>query len=201
VRVLPVLALVLAVGVAVVSVARSDDDGGASTAPASSTAVDPAAVEVSSDAPRHADLAELVAASDVVVRGQVVAAERGRWFGDGAAGARIQSRLVTLRVRDVLAGELPDGTDTVLVEEEGWLDDGRPLVVDGLAPSRVGDDGVWFVVAGGDAETGAFVLLGADGRYLVTDDGALSGAEGDDPLVAGVVEEGLEALLDEVRAS
>jgi hypothetical protein len=199
VRVLPVLALVLAVGAAVISVARPGDDGGAPAGPSASTVAGPAPVAVSSDAPRHTDVAELVAAADVVVRGRVVAAERGRWFGDGTDGGRIQSRLITLRVDDVLAGELPDGTETVLVEEEGWLDDGRPLVVDGLAPSRVGDDGVWFLVAGGDPETGAFVILGADGRYLVADDGRISGADGDDPLVAAVVAAGLGRLVSEVR--
>ncbi len=202
-RLLPVLAVAVALAAVVFAVggARDGSPAGSPADPVAGSAVDPEAVAVTSDAPRHGDVAELVAASDVVVRGRVVAAERGRWFGDGTDGGRIQSRLLTLAVDDVLAGGLPDGTETLLVEEEGWLDDGRPLVVDGLAPSRVGDDGVWFLVAGGDPETGAHVILGADGRYLVTDGGRLEGADGDDPLVADVEELGLAALVDQVRAS
>lgn len=34
----------------------------------------------------------------------------------------------------------------LLVEEEGWLADGKPLVVDGAAPSTQGDVGIWFLV-------------------------------------------------------
>jgi len=111
----------------------------------------PPAVAVSSDAPTHRSLDQLVAAGDVVVRGTVEAAERGRWFGSGGAGeARVQSRVLTVRVTDVLAGTAPTG-DAVLVEEEGWLDDGRPVVVDGTAPVEVGDEAVLF----GDPTLGA----------------------------------------------
>ena len=49
-------------------------------------------VEVTSDAPRLATLAELTAASDLVVRAQVVSTARGRVFGDPGSDAAIESR-------------------------------------------------------------------------------------------------------------
>ena len=104
--------------------------------PTTTTTVEPQPVAVTSDAPRVATLAELVASADVVVRGEVTATERGRLFGEPGAGA-VESRLVTLRVDEVLAGEAPP-EGPLVVEEEGWLEDGTPIVVDGAPPSTGG---------------------------------------------------------------
>lgn len=142
----------------------------------------PRPVEVSSDAPRVRDLNELVGSADVVVEAEVVSSAEGRWFGDDVGSGAILSRLVTLRVLDVIAGT-PPASDSVLVEEEGWTADGSPLVVDGLAAAGVGDRGIWFLVDGGDPEVGAYLLVGAQGRYLIRDEG-LAGASGGDALVA-----------------
>lgn len=200
---LPVLAVVVLAALFVVVIrgpasesAGLESAGLESAGSATVTAERQPAVEVESDAPRFTTLDEMAAASDAVVRAEVVASERGRWFGDGAEGTRIQSRLVTLRVTDVVAGVAPP-TATVLVEEEGWLEDGAPLVVDGAAPSRVGDEGVWFVLDGADRDVGAYVVVNAQGRYLVAGDGrTLSGAAGNDPLVSR-----LEAMtVDELTA-
>lgn len=143
-----------------------------------------APVAVSSDAPRFPTLADLVAAADVVVAGEVEGTERGRTFGQ-PGGAAIVSRLVTLRVDEVLAGTAPAGAPNVLVEEEGWLDDGRPLAVDGAAPTQVGDRGIWFLVEVDDPELPVYTVVNAEGRYLLSGD-ALVGAAGDDPLIAEV---------------
>jgi hypothetical protein len=206
-----VLVGVVAVGAAVVAgIAAGSGSGSGSVAAPSS--VD--AVEVASDAPRFASLDELVAASDLVVRGEVTATERGRWFGDGEGTTRIQSRLVTLRIDEVLAGEAPAETTPagetsagadragldLLVEEEGWLEDGAPLVIDGAAPSAVGDAGVWFLVSTGDPETGAWIVVSAQGRYLVDGD-VLRGADGDDPLIAEVEGRSLDELVAELAAA
>ena len=86
-----------------------------------------------------------------------------------------------------------------MVEEEGWLEDGAPLIVDGAAPSTVGDDGVWFLVDVGDADLPIYVVVSAQGRYLV-DDGALSGAAGDDPLVDELASLSVEELTARIGA-
>jgi hypothetical protein len=123
-----------------------------------------------------------------VVQGEVEGTERGRPFGQ-PGGATIVSRLVTLRVDEVLAGTAPRA-GTVLVEEEGWLDDGRALVVDGAGPTRTGDAGIWFLVEVDDPDLPVYTTVGAEGRYLTIPgpDGAdadrLVGADNDDPLVA-----------------
>ncbi|HXH57593.1 hypothetical protein [Iamia sp.] len=199
------LPLLVVVGVTalLVVVTREPASEPAMSGPAgsgSATAEGPPAVEVASDAPRFASLEELAAASDAVVRAEVVATERGRWFGDGAGGTRIQSRLVTLRVTEVMAGVAPSSA-TLLLEEEGWLEDGAPLVVDGAAPSQVGDDGIWFVLDGTDPEVGAYVIVNAQGRYLIAGDGrTLSGAAGDDPLVARLTAMTVDELTADLRA-
>ena len=190
--VLPALLVLIAVGWAAVGRTGSGDAPSDDAAPA-----DPEIVAITSDAPSYRSLLELMEASDVVVRATVVGAEHGRWFGDGQAGTRVQSRLVTLRIDETLAGPAPQ-SETVLVEEEGWLDDGTPIAVDGAAPSRMGDGGLWFLVDGGDPELGAYVVVNAQGRYLVAGDGSLSGADRPDPLIDRLADLGLDQFTTEI---
>ena len=197
----PLAAVALAVGAAVATGQRGDDGaakpGGDEPSPAEEL------VEVSSDAPRHTTLDELVAAADLVVRGEVESTERGRPFGQ-PGGATIVSRLVTLRVDEVLAGTSPRA-GTVLVEEEGWLDDGRALVVDGAGPTRTGDAGIWFLVEVDDPDLPVYTTIGAEGRYLTTpgDDDAdrLVGADNDDPLIADLAARSPESLAAAIRTA
>jgi hypothetical protein len=134
-----------------------------------------------------------------VVRARVTATERGRLFGDPGSDAAIESRLVHLEVAAVLHGTGPGTGDQVLVEEEGWTADGAPLVVDGLAPSARGDDGIWFLERVGQDEEARYLVVGAQGRYLIDGD-RLTGAAGGDPLVAADVALGPAGLEDAIRA-
>ena len=100
-----------------------------------------------------------------------------------------------MRVDEVSAGSL--ATPTVLVEEEGWLVDGTPLAVNGLAPSDDGMDAVWFL----DALPGGlpgFLVINHQGRYAL-DGNRLEGAGGGDPLVEAVEALGADQLVAEVR--
>ena len=195
----PVGLVVVAVIVGAVVWAR--DPGEAPPQTPTTTAPEPAAVEISSDAPRFASLDQLVDASDLIVRGRVTDTARGRWFGDGSTSSRIQSRLVTLDVEEVLAGNVSSGElGTLLLEEEGWLEDGAPLVVDGALPSAVGDEGIWFLVDPGDDTTDALIVVNAQGRYLVDGD-HLTGAEGGDALVAVLTGGSLDGLADRIRSA
>jgi hypothetical protein len=129
-----------------------------------------------------ATLDELVAASDAIVVGTVVAVDEGRLIGDPAAGAVI-SRVATVRIEAALAG---DADDLVIVEEEGWLPDGTPLIVDGVAPTAVGDEGIWFLDDTGDRELPGYLVINSQGRYLIDSSdpaGPLVGGDRDDPLV------------------
>ena len=89
----PVLAVSIALGVFVGLVGGQPDDAGPTPAP------DP--TEITSDAPRLADLTALVASSDLVVRGHVLSTGRGRTFGEPGT-ATVESRLVRLAVDAVL---------------------------------------------------------------------------------------------------
>jgi hypothetical protein len=188
----PLAVVALAVGAAVVTGSDEDSEPPPAEAPGEEL------VEVESDALRLGSLDELVAASDVVITGEVAGTERGRTFGQ-PGGATIESRLVTLTVDEVVAGTAPRAT-TVLVEEEGWLDDGRALVVDGARPSEAGDRGVWFLVEVDDPDLPVYTVVSAEGRYLTDPEGTLAGADNDDPLIAEVESLGLDGLLAAVRA-
>lgn len=164
--------------------------------------------EAVSSSTRHefTDLGELIDASDLIVDGEVVATERGRVFGgiddEGkAAETAVRSRVLTLRVDEVIAtgaALAADGTEVVLVEEEGWLTDGTPLVVDAAHASGVGDTGIWFLVATRDADFPGFVVVNSQGRYL-RKGGGLRGADRTDALVRQLEALGPDGLADEIR--
>jgi hypothetical protein len=129
-------------------------------------------------------LDQMVDNSDLVVRGRVTATERGPLVGE--ADASVVSRVVTLQVDEVLGGRLAGSTTvdqgTILIEEEGWLPDGRPLIVNQVAPTQVGDDGIWFLQVSPDPDLASFLVINSQGRYLV-DGERLRGGDQRDPLV------------------
>jgi hypothetical protein len=171
-RTTPVLAAVaVAVAVAAYFLSRDDDAGRR----------EPLAVEATSIYD-FATLDELVAASDAIVVGTVVAVDEGRLVGAPAEGA-VVSRVASLRVDTALAGEV---ADVVVIEEEGWLPDGTPLIVNGVAPSAAGNEGVWFLDSIDDAELPGYLVINSQGRYLIDPSdptGPLVGGDRDDPLV------------------
>ena len=131
----------------------------------------------------------MVAAADCVLRGEVVHTERGRPVGNG-----LESRLVQIRVDEPLAGDCP--ADTVVLEEEGWLDD-TEVSVEGWPGSVEGDVGVWFLRAGSSDElpyASTVVVAGAprwrDGEPVAPDSAPEwldeASVDGPDGLVAAV---------------
>jgi hypothetical protein len=55
-----------------------------------------------------------------------------------------------------------------------------------VAPTAVGDEGIWFLDATDDAELPGYIVINSQGRYLLdpTDPtGPLVGGDRDDPLV------------------
>jgi hypothetical protein len=161
------------------------------------------------------DLTAMLAASDVVLSGRVIAAESGRVFGgvdtDGGAGNNaIRSRVLTLEVGEVIASRdpaiHPTAGTVVLVEEEGTLLDGTALVVDGVRRTRVGDAGIWFLAASRDPEFPGFTVVNSQGRYLLADpadesEGALRGGDRSDALVRRLEALGLDGLAAAVATA
>ena len=185
-----VVIVLVAIVIAVAVSYRGSDD-----APSTET------VALTSSA-RHqfTELDQLVAASDLIVVGRVVADEKGRVFGakDGGTSAAIRSHVLTLEIDEVLRGASGSPTTTsgarpvVLIEEEHSLTDGTPVSVDGMRRSRVGDRGVWFLVASGDPEFPGYSVVNSQGRYLYVN-GGLRGGDRSDRLVRSI--EALESGL------
>jgi hypothetical protein len=160
--------------------AVSDDGGGP-----------PEAVAVHAAGPTYTTLADLVAASDLVVVATVTELADGRTLTDPAdPDAGIRTRLVTVEVSQVLAGTAPA---PLVIEEEAALLDGTPIVVNGVEPSRRGDRGVYFLVAGGTADAPYHALVNEQGRYLVAGTGLRPA--GTDALSQHLAELGIEALV------
>jgi hypothetical protein len=150
------------------------------------------AVAIASTEPGPSTIASLVDASDVIVIALARREEPGRVVADGG-GAAVRSHLITLEVGAVLVG--PDPGAAIVLDEEFELADGRPLVVDGLRPTRTGDRGI-FVLSG--VPDGRYVTVSSSGRFLFrpggTQSDALQGAAG--PLAADLAARGGNRLSD-----
>ena len=173
---------VIAGAVAIAMAVRSDDD-------------EPAAIELTSSAADFTTADGLVAGSDLVVAATVVDVADGRQISaPGDPSAAIRTRLLVLDVSDVLAGSV---SGDVIVEEPATVGDGTPVVVDGMQPIDVGDEAVWFLVAG-DAETMPYyAVVNRQGRYVVTGDKLR--AASDDALSTELAELGMPGLTDRVE--
>jgi hypothetical protein len=205
----PIVVLALAVVVVVGQVRRPGDPvpsparAGASVP---GTGVDDVVEVEATSRMRLTTLAELTRASDLVVRGTVEQTSRGRVVGGGDPTASdengIVSRIVTLRVDEVLKGSAPTAGDEVLVEEEGWLTDGRPIAVNGARPSAPGDTGIWFLQSVRDPELTGYIATNGQGRYLVAADDptGLVGGDRKDALVQQLAALTPDALAQAVRA-
>jgi hypothetical protein len=133
-------------------------------------------VELASDAPTFTSLAELVAASDLVVVATVTDISDGRTVtapDDPAAG--IRTRLVRLSVARTLVGQAPR---PLVVEEPAALIDGTPVVVDGLEPLRIGEQAVWFLVAGDDVSLPYYAVVNSQGRVVDDIEDVIASVEG-----------------------
>jgi len=143
-------------------------------------------------------LDEMGAASDLVVEADVVAVERGRLVGEPGEGGVI-SRIVTLAVADVIRGDTT--ASTVIVEEEGWLPDGTPIIVDDVEPSVVGDHGVWFLDAldaPDAADVPAYLVINSQGRMLERGD-RVEGGDQSDALVRALQQRSFDDLIRAVQ--
>jgi hypothetical protein len=164
----------------------------------STSSSEPTVVRVTATSPYQFDsLLAMADASDLVVTGTVVATERGRLVGEPNGGG-IVSRLVTIDVDDVLLPEARSDVTTILVEEEGWLPTGEVLLVDDLAPSAVGDSGVWFLDALDGTDAPTLVVINSQGRFLDVG-GAVVGGRIGDPLVDAVEAVEYAELVDTLR--
>lgn len=150
---------------------------------------DPIAVEASG--PTFATLAEMVAASDLVVVAEVTGIADGRTITDPAdPTAGIRTRFVSVEVTRALVGDAPA---VLVIEEEAELLDGTPVVVNGVEPSRRADRGIYFLVAGDDPAAPYHALVNEQGRYLVEGAGLRPAA--DDALSTELAAMGLDALV------
>ena len=154
---------------------------------------------IKAETPRFRTLADLTAAADLVVIGRVTGIREGRVIDSPGAG--IRTRLIDLTVERLLAGQLAQST--LVMEEEGWLTNGTPIIVNGIAPSRAGDLGFYFLFRGRSPEFPHYTLIGEQGRYLVDpEDGSLTGAQGDEglsQLITALTAAELESLLEQLQ--
>lgn len=198
--VLPVVIAVAAVVAVGVAATRGPDGSGTVATSARATTVPPIAV-AATDAVTYRTVDELAGASDLVVRGRVAEVRRGRVVGEPGAG--IESRVVVVDVAEVLrtgsgastTGTTVAGPTRLLVEEEGWLDDGTPIAVNGVPPLQVGDEAVWFLLSATDGALPAYITVNSQGRFQLLPDGRLRGGAPTDPLVRTTEAAGAASLL------
>lgn len=127
---------------------------------------EPVAIEATG--PRFSTVEELVAASQVVVRGTVTDVVEGRTITDPVdPTAGIRTQLAAVDVDVVFAG---GDEGPLVVEQEAELLDGTPLRVNGVDPLRVGDTGYLFLVRGDSDDFPFAALVNEQGWVPIVDD-------------------------------
>lgn len=144
------------------------------------------------------DLDTLVATSDAVVEGVVVAVERGDMLGDSEA-FQLQLREVQIEVREVLHGE---ADPKFVVYELGWGSKGQPIEANGVRASNLGDRGLYFLqrakAGGAPVEQGSFTVINSQGRYLQGRGELLTPATEEDGLSKELASRGSTQLKAEI---
>lgn len=168
---LPVLLVSAVAAFAIVNV-RTDD----AAAPAAPATADPATIDIAASGPRFDSLGDLIAASDVIAEGRIVAVDEGRAITDPSdPTAGFTTALFQLEVtRSYRGGDV----DSFIVEQEAALLDGTPITVNGLVPNRVGDTGFWFLVRGTDDAFPYLALVNEQARVLVDETGGVEAVPG-----------------------
>jgi hypothetical protein len=152
----------------------------------------------------HASLGELVRSADAVVRGRIVSVAPGRVFGDHA-GARLHYAAATLRVDELLGGELAPRDAAALTLEIPLF--GGPASIADLPDWG---DGVFFVRSKAtsareagmslerQAEEAAYYRLVTFGG-LVVDDAGVAATDPGAPLLADLAGLPFDEAVERVR--
>ena len=105
----------------------------------------------------------LAEASDLVIVGTVIAVGPGRSISDPAdPTAGIQTTVFEVMIDELVRGETVNGetvngetahgetvqADALTIEHETGLIDGTPITINGTAPPAIGDQAVFFLIAG-----------------------------------------------------
>jgi hypothetical protein len=133
----------------------------------------------------YATIEAMTAAADAVVEAEVTSIRPGRTFG-GATGAPLEYASLTLRVDDVLAGDLPSAAGSVTLELPLYAGTDALRSLDSLR----GINGVFFLRSKGDADRIAGLASGADPPEvpfyrLLTQDALVLNDDGRAAVVAG----------------
>lgn len=155
-------------------------------------------IDVSALGPRFDSVDQLVAASDLVVEGEIVAVGHGRSITDPSdPTVGVATRLVELDVSLVLVGA---GGNDLVIEQESALLDGTPIAVNGMPPLDVGDSGVFFLIRG-DGAGFPYVALINEQAWAPSENGLVNPVDPDDPVWVGWNRRPINDLLKAVSAA
>lgn len=126
----------LLVAAVVVATTGCGGESGGTTIQSQVTRREAHAVEVS----HFMSLPEMVRGTDAIIEGEVMGVAPGRVIGDGED--QLGYRDVTIRVVEVLAGTVT--SEQLQVEEEDTLAE-KPVMINNVEPSSVGDKGIYFL--------------------------------------------------------
>jgi hypothetical protein len=122
-------------------------------------------LEIHSDATAYTTLGALVAASDLIVVGEVVADHPGRVISSPSdPDTAVATRMLSVRIDEMLHG---DAGPELTMEEISTTADGRAVVLDGQPASAVGERLLLFLVRGGDG-SGTVAIVNGQGRYVLS---------------------------------
>ena len=124
-------------------------------------------VSIEASGAQFTTIDEMVAASDLVVRGVIVDVDDGRSITDPAnPTVGIRTQLAAVDVDTVFVGDV---TGPLVVEQEATLLDGTPVRINGAVALTVGEAGYLFLVRGDSDEFPYTAIVNEQGWVPVVD--------------------------------
>jgi hypothetical protein len=123
-------------------------------------------VDIQAQEPLFTALPELVQAADLVVVARATSVAGGRTVAAGTnTQSAIRTQLVTLEVGDVLHGSTEQN---LTLEQEFSLANGTPITVNNVAPMKVNDEALLFLVRSPDESVPYVAAVNSQSRYVVS---------------------------------
>lgn len=134
---------------------------------------------ITADETSYASLKDLTAASDLIVIAKATETKTGRLISSWSdSTTSVRTELVTLKVGQILKGSTGE---SIVLEQEKSIGDKTPIVVNDVQPTKVNDEGLFFLQQSKDEAAPYVALINRQGRYLVSgpDRDQLTAATGD----------------------
>lgn len=158
----------------------------------------PDPIDITASGPVYESVDELVAASDLIITGQITSSAPGRVITDPSdPTAGIRTTVFTIEVGETLRG---DPTTAVTIEYETALLDRTPITINGVTAPANNERGLYFLISGSGQDFPHYAIANHQGRFIIDEEQVLKSTGQTDSLSARISATPLDGLKTQLRS-